>query len=140
MTSTIIFNALRLPEANVKSLIYGSTIAIVPPEFLEPERKFALCPASNLEVIKIAAWAKCEDCKMLDKNSSLDVITSHTGNSFESLQASIEKSGNIFLAYLRVYSLPTPLEITSQSMGYYIYLTNPIYWTLDKIEAKKDRD
>ncbi|MEE3717989.1 DUF1802 family protein [Tumidithrix elongata RA019] len=139
MANTIIFNALRLPEANVKSLILGSAIAIIPPEFLEPERQFALYPESNLETVKIEAWAKCEDCKMLDKTASLDVIALHTGHLLEFLQASLEKSGNIFLAYLRVYSLPKAIEITSQSMGYYVYFANAIYID-DLLPVVSDRD
>ena len=139
MTSNIIFNALRLPEANVKLLIAGAVIAIIPPEFFELGRRFALYPESDLETIKIEAWAKCEDCKRLDKTTSLDVIALHIGYPVEFLQASLDKSESIYLAYLRVYRLPTPIEITPQSMGDYVYLANTLYIS-DLLPVVSDRD
>ena len=139
MTSNIIFNALRLPEANVKLLIAGAVIAIIPPEFFELGRRFALYPESDLETIKIEAWAKWEDYQRLDKTTSLDVIALHIGYPLEFLQASLDKSESIYLAYLRVYRLPTPIEITPQSMGDYVYLANTLYIS-DLLPVVSDRD
>ncbi len=127
MARTTVFSAIRLPDAIVQSLTYGSTIAIVSPEFMESNKQFVLCSESNFGTVEIESWAKCEDCKVTDEKDSIALIALHTGYSVEFLTSSLENSGTIFLSYLRVYKLPTPIEITSQSSGYYVYLNHAIH-------------
>jgi Domain of unknown function (DUF1802) len=122
-----IFNALRIPQANVDSLISGSVIAIISPVFLVKGRVFALYPESEFDSIKIEAWAKCELCQILDKTAPLELLALHTNYSIESIQATLERTEAILLAYLRVYRLQNPIEIKSQAKGNFIPLGNTIY-------------
>ena len=44
--SVLIYNALRLPAADVEALIIGRLIVAVPRKFINPGQKFALYPAN----------------------------------------------------------------------------------------------
>ncbi len=126
-----------MPE--IEALIKGQTIAAMPRMFLNPGRQFALYPANSstiplsveryyrlnlfsiaensliqldTETVAIKAWARCEFCQVVDDPEPLDVLSRLTIWTKEGLQEALGLWQNIFLAYLRVYHLPQPLEVS----------------------------
>ncbi|MGB8691310.1 MAG: DUF1802 family protein [Microcoleus sp.] len=131
--------ALCLPMPEIEALIKGQTIAAMPRMFLNPGRQFALYPANfstiplsveryyrlnlfsiaensliqlDTETVAIKAWAKCEFSQVVDDPEPLDVLSRLTVWTKEGLQEALGLWQNIFLAYLRVYHLPQPLEVS----------------------------
>ncbi|MEQ9359263.1 DUF1802 family protein [Coleofasciculus chthonoplastes] len=145
--------ALRLPAPDIKALIEGRSIAIIPRIFVNPGRQFALYPSdtstnalpieqyyrSNFiptaqkslaelgsETVLIKAWAKCERCQVLDDSESLDFLSQLTVWTKAGLEQTRVKRGHIFLAYLRVYRLPQPMEIPVHPSPRFIPLPQPL--------------
>ncbi|MEZ2318680.1 MAG: DUF1802 family protein [Microcoleus sp.] len=131
--------ALCLPIPEIEALIKGQTIAAMPRIFLNPGRQFALYPANSstiplsveryyrlnlfsiaensllqldTETVAIKAWARCELCQVVDDTETLDVLSRLTVWTKEGMQEALGLWNNIFLAYLRVYNLPQPLEVS----------------------------
>lgn len=136
--SVLLDNALRLPAPDVEALIQGRVIAAMPRKFINPGGKFALYPADtsiNLlpderhyrsiflpitqtaiahlgsETVWIKAWARCELCQMLNDSQSLEALSRLTIWTTEALQQTLLQRPRIFLAHLRVYLLPQPIEV-----------------------------
>ncbi len=149
--SVLIYNALRLPAADVEALIIGRLIVAVPRKFINPGQKFALYPANiwinllpheqhyrssflpvaqnanalaqlNSEKVLIKAWARCEVCQMLNDPESLEALSRLTVWTTEALQQTLLEKPYIFLAYLRVYLLPQPLEMPVHPSGNFVSL------------------
>lgn len=150
--------ALRLPTPDIEALIEGRSIAIIPRIFVNPGRQFALYPSdtssnalpieqyyrSNFiptaqkslaelgsETVQIKAWAKCERCQVLDDSESLDFLSQLTVWTKAGLEETRVKRGHIFLAYLRVYRLPQPIEIPVHPSPRFIPLPQPLTVTQD---------
>ncbi|MEQ9552569.1 MAG: DUF1802 family protein [Coleofasciculus sp. G3-WIS-01] len=150
--------ALRLPAPDIEALIEGRSIAIIPRIFVNPGRQFALYPSdtssnalpieqyyrSNFiptaqkslaelgsETVLIKAWAKCERCQVLDDSESLDFLSHLTVWTKVGLEETRVKRGHIFLAYLRVYRLPQPIEIPVHPSPRFIPLPQPLTVTQD---------
>lgn len=150
--------ALRLPVPDIEALIEGRSIAIIPRIFVNPGRQFALYPSdtstnalpieqyyrSNFiptaqkslaelgsETVIIKAWAKCERCQVLDDSESLDFLSQLTVWTKAGLEETRVKRGHIFLAYLRVYRLPQPIEIPVHPSPRFIPLPQPLTVTQD---------
>ena len=131
--------ALCLPMPEIEALIKGQTIAAMPRIFLNPGRQFALYPANSstiplsveryyrlnlfasaenspiqldTETVAIKAWARCEFCQVVDDTKALDILSPLTVWTKEGLEEALGLWQNIFLAYLRVYHLPQPLEVS----------------------------
>jgi len=136
--SVLLDNALRLSAPDVEALIQGRVIAAMPRKFINPGGKFALYPADasiNLlpdeqyyrssflpiakttlaqlssETVLIKAWARCELCQMLNDPQSLDALSRLTIWTTEALKHTLLQRPRIFLAHLRVYLLPQPIEV-----------------------------
>jgi hypothetical protein len=109
-----------------------------PRKFINPGGKFALYPAdasinllpdeqyyrssflpiaqtalaqSSSETVLIKAWARCELCQMLNDPQSLEALSRLTIWTTEALQQTLLQRPRIFLAHLRVYLLPQPIEM-----------------------------
>ncbi|HBL57278.1 MAG TPA: DUF1802 domain-containing protein [Cyanobacteria bacterium UBA8803] len=151
--SVSIQTALCLPAPDIAALIQGRTIAAIPRIFINPGRQFALYPAHTLlnplpleryyrldflpiaqrtlatlgsEIVVIQAWARCELCQAIDESELLDILSQLTVWTKEALQETCVNRGNIFLAYLRVYLLPQPIEISRNSNSRFIPLLKPV--------------
>lgn len=136
--SVLIDTALRLSASDIEALITGRMIAAIPRIFLDSGREFALYPndaSINLltteqyyhsnflptaqktlselssEKVLIKAWARCELCQILDDSESLEALSQLTVWTKNLLQQTLLQRPHIFLAYLRVYLLPQPLEV-----------------------------
>ncbi|MEG4335356.1 DUF1802 family protein [Microcoleus sp. AT9_A2] len=140
--------ALALPNPDIEALIEGRMIAAMPRMFLNPGRTFALYPTDNsnmslikpkqmslfsesgqlelplvvLDKVSIKAWARCEVCQMLNDPESLEALSRLTVWTTEALQQTLLEKPYIFLAYLRVYLLPQPLEMPVHPSGNFVSL------------------
>src|SRR4028119_1862381 len=151
--SVFVDTALQLPAPDVEALIEGRVIAAMPRIFTEPGRSFALYPAnisSNLlpneqyyrssflpiaktsfsqltsETILIKASAKCEWCEILNDPESLEALSRLTVWTTEALQQTLQQRRYIFLAHLRVYLLPQPLEMPVHPSGNFVSLPKSV--------------
>ncbi len=147
--SFFVDTALQLPLPDVEALIEGRIIAAMPRIFIEPGRSFALYPGNigikllpneqhyrssflpiaktsfsqlTSETILIKAWAKCEFCQILNDPESLEALSQLTVWTTEALQQTLLEKPYIFLAYLRVYLLPQPLEMPVHPSGNFVSL------------------
>ncbi|BAZ88047.1 DUF1802 family protein [Dolichospermum compactum] len=133
-----IYNALCLPAPDVEALIQGQIIAAIPRKLLTPGQKFALYPVdTSVNVLSIKAWAKCELCEILDQTTPLDMLSQLTIWKPEIFQEILQNRPHFFLAYLRVYHLPEPLEIRAipniqEKLGKFAPLPNNISVSEDK--------
>ena len=145
--------ALCLPAPDIEALIEGRNIAAISPIFLNPGRQFALYPAdtsknplpteqyyrpSFLPIAQktltnlgsataiIKGWAKCDFCQSIENRESLDILSQLTVWTEEALQETISQKGHIFLAYLRVYRLPKPVEIPVNGSPKFIPIAPPL--------------
>jgi hypothetical protein len=129
-----IFNALRLPASDIEALIQGRTIAAMPQTFLNPGKQFGLYPDDpNLDSgnVLVKAWARCELCQPIDSSEALIIISRLTVWSVDTLQSILAQRGSLWLAYLRVYLLPSQVEVPIKTTGQFIPLTNSITVTND---------
>ncbi|MEG3844816.1 DUF1802 family protein, partial [Microcoleus sp. herbarium14] len=151
--SILLQTALALPNPDIEALIQGRMIAAMPRMFLNPGRTFALYPANlsvdllsgaryyrshflpvaqkalaqlNSDKVSIKAWARCELCQMLNDSESLEALSQLTVWKTEALQQILQQRPFIFVAYLRVYLLPNPIEIPVQSSRNFISLPNSL--------------
>src|SRR4028119_193218 len=147
--SILLQTALALPVPDIEALIQGRMIAAMPRMFLNPGRTFALYPANlsvdllsgdgyyrshflpvaqkalaqlNSDKVSIKAWARCELCQMVNEPESLEALSRLTVWKTEALQQILQQRPFIFVAYLRVYLLPQPLEMSVQSSGNFVSL------------------
>jgi hypothetical protein len=136
--SVLLQTALLLPVPDVKALIEGRIIVAMPRKFISPGLQFALKPTDisiNLlppeehyrssflpiaqtalaqlssETVLIKAWARCELCQMLNDPQSLEALSRLSIWTTEALQQTLLQRPCIFLAHLRVYMLPQPIEV-----------------------------
>jgi hypothetical protein len=152
--SVSIYNALCLPAPDVEALIQGRIIAAIPRKLLNTGQTFAFYPVDistieiekyyrpsflhtaqtaikqvNSDKILIKAWAKCELCQIPDQTTPLDILSKLTIWKPEIFEEILQKRPHFFLAYLRVYHLPEPLEIPAISniqdkLGKFVGLPN----------------
>lgn len=145
--------AMRLPVPDVEALIQGQMITIMARRSLDPREDFALYPAPissnslpaeqqyrsnylpiaqraiallNSEKVTIKAWARCELCQMLNEPESLAALSRLTIWKTEALQQALQQRPYIFLAYLRVYLLPQPLEMPVHPSGNFVPLPHSL--------------
>ena len=161
--------ALVLPAPDVEALIQGRTILAMPRIFINSGRAFSLYPAdasinllpppryynSNFlpvaqtsisqlgeQTVAIQAWARCELCQIVDSSESLDALSRLTVWTPEALQETLAQRQNIFLAFLRVYRLPQPIEVpvypnSQQTIGRFVPLRHTLMVT-DSVPVLSD--
>ncbi len=141
----MINTALCLPAPDIEALLQGRIVAAIFGKFIMPKRQFALYPIdasrnklpieqyyhpsfvpsahTNLqpETISLTAWARCELCQPLNIESLAD-FSQVTIWTKEALQAVLAQWHNIFLLYLRVYQISSPLNFSVQSHSSFVHL------------------
>ncbi len=148
MSLVNIDRAIRLPAPDVEGLIQGRMIAAIVWRTFNPGEQYALYPGNisgnlpydryyqshflpvaqkalnrlNSEKVSIKAWARCELCKMVNEPESLEALSRLTVWKTEALEQILQQRPFIFVAYLRVYLLPQPLEMSVQSSGNFVSL------------------
>jgi hypothetical protein len=95
---------------------------------LIPTQKQLQLPLSESKVL-IKAWAKCELCQMPDQTKPLDILSQLTIWKREKFEEILQKHPHFFLAYLRVYHLDKPYEISAipniqDKLGKFVGLPN----------------
>ncbi|MEY2914875.1 MAG: hypothetical protein RLZZ184_4184 [Cyanobacteriota bacterium] len=95
---------------------------------LIPTQKQLQIPLSASKVL-IKAWAKCELCQMPDQTKPLDILSQLTIWKPEKFEEILQKHPHFFLAYLRVYHLDKPYEISAipniqDKLGKFVGLPN----------------
>ncbi len=150
--SVSIYAALRLPSLEIEALTQGRAVVAMPQVFIHPGRQFALYPSklinsstlekyyrSNFlplaqtvlaspgsEKVLVKAWATCELCTSFDNPESLNALSQLTMWTVEALKETFSKRSHILLAYLRVYSLPEPIEVPASYEDQFVALPNPL--------------
>ncbi|MEG4850314.1 DUF1802 family protein [Microcoleus sp. B5-D4] len=140
--------AIRLPAPDLTGLIQGRTIAALVWRMFNPGEQYALYPGIisgnlpcdqyyrshflpvaqkalaqlNSNKVSIKAWAKCELCQMVNEPESLEDLSRLTVWKTEALQQILQQRPFIFVAYLRVYLLPQPLEMPVHPSGNFVPL------------------
>lgn len=151
--SVFIDTAFPFPAPDIEALIEGRTIAAMPQSYINPGQQFALYPSDTSAItlpteqyyrsnflptvqrtlaeldsktVVIKAWARCELCQVLDETESLDVLSKLTVWTKEALQQTLSQRGHIFLAYLRVYRLPQPVELPLNPHPRLVFFPKPL--------------
>jgi hypothetical protein len=148
MSLVNIDRAIRLPAPDVEALIQGRMIAAIVWRMFNPGEQYALYPGNvsgnlpydryyrshflpiaqkalaqlNSEKVLIKAWARCELCQMVHEPESLEALSRLTVWKTEALQQILQQRPFIFVAYLRVYLLPQPLEMSVHPSGNFVSL------------------
>ncbi|MEM7715798.1 MAG: DUF1802 family protein [Cyanobacteria bacterium P01_A01_bin.68] len=144
---------LCLPTPEIEALIQGRMIVAITRMFIDPQREFALYPTNELNIalpveeyykssfvstaqsaiqqhsktFSVQAWAKSEDCQIINDAKSLAAISKLTIWSKQALQEIIAQRENIFLTYLRVYHIPQSIQIRKpQRTSFFAGLIPPI--------------
>jgi len=135
MTTASISVAFRVSSQDTEALIDGRSITIMPLRFMRFGQQFALYPdrpeQSESKTVLIRAWARCELCQNLYESQSVDVLAQLLNLSPEELSKIFSERGHIFLAYLRVYLLPQPIEIPINPEGQFVPLPQNFYFSDD---------
>ena len=128
MTKATLIAALRLPSGVLSSLESGNITAIHAQSPNRCNLDFALC-ADNSEAneVKISVWARCEVSQRFYEKDKCDILATRLQVPIESLQTAIEQNGFIWLTYLRIYHLPSPIIIKNKAKGVFIALENRVY-------------
>ena len=148
MSLVNIDRAIRLPAPDVEALIQGRTIAALVWRMFNPGEQYALYPGIisgnvpcdrsyqssflpvaqkaldrlNSDKVLIKAWARCEGCKPRNDPESLEALSRLTVWKTEALQQILHQRPFIYVAYLRVYLLPQPLEMPVHPSGNFVSL------------------
>jgi len=137
MIEATIFAALRLPSGVLSSLESGSITAIHAQSCNRPNQDFALCiDDSEASEVTISLWARCETSLQFFEKDKCDILSSYLQVPVESLQTAIEINGFIWISYLRVYHLSSPVVIKNNAKGAFLALENRIY--IDKLQPVLD--
>jgi hypothetical protein len=154
MSTPITINtALCLPAPDAEALIRGNIITVLSQTFISPGKQFAIYPSDgsgnllpsqkhyqsrfllfvesafsslNPDLVATRNWARCELCQVLTDPQALQAISKLTIWSLDALSEIVLQRGQVFLAYLRVYLLSNPIEISPSTSGQFIGLS-PIY-------------
>ena len=137
MTEATIFAALRLPSGVLSYLESGNITAIYAQSPNRPNQDFALC-SDDVESseVKISVWARCEKSQQFSEKDKCDILAARLQVPVERFQNTLEQNGFIWLSYLRVYYLPTPIIIKNSTKGVFIALENRIY--INKLQPVLD--
>ncbi|MBD2012618.1 DUF1802 family protein [Microcoleus sp. FACHB-53] len=150
--------ALCLPAPDIEALVQGRMVAVMPRTFINPGQQFVLHPcdvSTNLlpveqyyrsnflpiaqttlaqlgsETVSIKVWARCELCQSIGDTDVLPALSRLTVWTTECLQEVLRQRHHIFLAYLRVYQLPQPIEVavnlnSQEKIGKFVGLLNSL--------------
>ena len=148
MSLVNIDRAIRLPTPDLEGLIQGRMIAAIVWRTFNRGEQYALYPGTvsgnlpydryyrshflpiaqkalaqlNSDKVSIKAWARCELCQMVNESESLEALSRLTVWTTEALQQILQQRPFIFVAYLRVYLLPQPLEMPVHPSGNFVSL------------------
>ncbi|MBW4601276.1 MAG: DUF1802 family protein [Calothrix sp. FI2-JRJ7] len=124
------YRASFLPVANTAVTHQG--VLLQPPQLsLVAQTEQLQLPLLVDETVQVKAWARCEFCEILDNTAPLDVLSKLTIWAKEALQEILQQRQHIFFAYLRVYQLSQPQDVSAnlgqkERLGKFIGLPNSL--------------
>ncbi|PSB53433.1 DUF1802 family protein [Chamaesiphon polymorphus] len=122
-----IANAFHLDLGNLDLLVKGRTIAVFPWTFMMPGQTFALTNAENSLVVRdLNYWARCESCKSIDAAADLQLLHHILPWSKSIIDRHLVSRNFVFIALLRVYTLPAKIEVLPEWIGDFSLLKQPI--------------
>jgi hypothetical protein len=116
-TSILISTAMEVPSENLQALEDGSTITILPWNFLQIGQSFGLFSSTKNLPYFGSYWAKCRFCKSIDREELLQDLSRCTIWDEKELLVEFQKRGFIWLAFLQVYRSSQPFEIMDRKVG-----------------------
>lgn len=149
---TLLNISLCLPAPDVVALQQKHSIVAVTKRFIVPGKSFALLPcndfpgaaqldrlyqssflakehAPNQRMAAVTHWASCELCQPIEENSAIASIVDRT---IWTKTAFVQHSDSrLFLSFLRVYQLPTALDIEASLTCEQLYKFIPLPTTVE---------
>jgi hypothetical protein len=140
----LIDKALYLPAPDVEALAEGRVVAAIPRVSIEEGWSFILYPGHpsthalpverqyNLDFLPIAksalgqlenstiqirTWARCESCVLIYEPEQLNILSHLTAWTPIALKKILQQQQHFFLACLRVYKIPKPIEVSKGHFG-----------------------
>ncbi|MDZ4786253.1 MAG: DUF1802 family protein [bacterium] len=125
MTETVFLaNALCLPLVDLQALVQGKMITAMPWSFLSPGQSFALYSEGE-NTTHVRFWARCELCKSIDNPNLLSPLSNLTIWKKQLLESKLLEREFFFLAYLRIYEIPQPIQVVTEAKGEFLPLKEP---------------
>ena len=125
MTETVFLaNALCLPLVDLQALVQGKMITAMPWNFLSPGQSFALY-SDGENTTHARFWARCELCKSIDNPKLLNALSNLTIWKKQLIESKLLERDFFFLAYLRVYEIPQPIQVVTEAKGEFFPLKEP---------------
>ncbi len=115
-------NFLPIVQTVLSQLNYEKALTKSRQLNLFPEPEQLELPLSVPTQVLIKAWARCEACQMLNDPESLAALSRLTIWTAEALQQILRERPYIYLAHLRVYLLPQPIEVPVYTQGHFVPL------------------
>jgi hypothetical protein len=117
--SVTLTNVMHIHESDYNSLILGRIISWPTDFFMPVGQSFALTTVPTSETQLIAYWGQCDQCQTIESAADLLKLGKLTGWSLDALDLQLQQQGFILIAYLRIYQLSQPTEITiHKSVGF----------------------
>lgn len=133
--------ALCLPAVEVEVLAQGLSVIATPKRFIVPGKRFALLPVQALpnaltqeEIyhesavkrfeetaltkkmpLNVRLWGKCEFCQHLTSQEKVQALSQLTIWRVDALAEHLRNQGNLFLAFIRLYQLSSPVRVDTVS-------------------------
>ena len=122
-------NGLRISVTNLDALKSGKIVGAFSKTFLAIDRSFALYPDIQIEgsdTITVEFWAECKNCESIDNTFPLTRLSEITALPIEELENIFQQRASIFLLSLRVYELPSSIQVQQQATGNFVPLSETI--------------
>ena len=133
--------ALCLPALEVDGLARGLSVIAAPKRFIVPGKRFALLPVEALpgdlteeniyhesavkafrpaapaekEPPPVQFWGKCDFCQHLTGQEKVQALSQLTVWKVNALAEHLRNQDNLFLAFIRLYQLSTPIRLDTLS-------------------------
>ncbi|MGB3292767.1 MAG: DUF1802 family protein [Phormidesmis sp.] len=133
--------ALCLPALEIEVLAQGLSVIAAPKRFIVPGKRFALLPVQALpddlteekiyhesavktfgapmpstkEIPTVQLWGKCEFCQHLTSQEKVQALSQLTIWKVDALAEHLRNQDNLFLAFIRLYQLSSPVRLDTLS-------------------------
>ena len=124
-----IANGLRISPTNLDALRSGAIVGAFSKTFLVPDKAFALYPdlqIENSDLVTVDLWAECKSCENIDITFGIPKLSELTALPSEELKSIFQQRASLFLLVLRVYKLPSPIQVKQQSTGNFVPLAETV--------------
>ena len=149
---TILNVSLCLPELDIVALRSQHSIVAVTQRFIVPGKSFVLVPcrsavgerplaeryqsawlerlsaavSSAEEPLQATHWAKCVFCQQLSEEGAITTLSARTIWTEDALLTQLQSTGNLFLCFLKVYSLLESVTVDTEPVCDQLYKFLPL--------------